>query len=120
MLRVRALPHLSIQVCQFALGQYRAAGIHVHVNCSPAEVVTDEDDASGGATEGVRRRLRVRVQRQQGKAASGLGGKEAGGKEGAAAEEFWIDGCDEVVLTVGRGGKASGIGLEEAGVELGE
>lgn len=115
----------SIQVCRFALDQYRAAGIHVHVNCSPVEVTPQVDDDSDGSAAGAdggggaaprRGALRVRVQRQP-PAAAGGSAAEAGA---AGPKEFVIAGVDEVVLAVGRGGKAAGIGLEEAGVKLGE
>ncbi|KIZ06930.1 Glutathione reductase [Monoraphidium neglectum] len=124
-------PRFDKEVCQFALDQYRAAGIHMHMDCSPVEVTRQEpgdatapdaaragadadaatNSGGGAAAAAPRRTLSVRVQRQPPK------GEE--GKSEGQGEEFVIEGCDEVVLAVGRGGKASGIGLEEAGVKFG-
>jgi len=79
------------EVRRFAADQYAATGLNLHSECTPVEVKKD-------ATTG---KLTLVI------------------KHGPSGEMREIGGLDQVMMATGRAPRTVGLGLEEAGVELG-
>jgi pyruvate/2-oxoglutarate dehydrogenase complex dihydrolipoamide dehydrogenase (E3) component len=92
---------LLLQVCTFFMDQCTAsAGIYMHMNCNPAEIIRESDGT-----------LTVKLAPAEKK------GNDSSSSSSGCSE---IRGNAQVVLAVGRAAKTKGLGLEELGVEMGK
>jgi glutathione reductase (NADPH) len=80
------------EVRRFAAEQYAATGLNLHSECTPVEV--RKDSSTGKLTLVV--------------------------KHTPSGEKREISGLDQVMMATGRAPRTGGLGLEEAGVELGK
>jgi pyruvate/2-oxoglutarate dehydrogenase complex dihydrolipoamide dehydrogenase (E3) component len=96
-------------VCEFFMEQCTAnAGIHMHMSSNPTEIIREADGT-----------LTVELEPAQKKDSSNTA-SSASSSSSSSSGCTEIRGNDQVVLAVGRAAKTKGLGLEEAGVEMGE
>jgi pyruvate/2-oxoglutarate dehydrogenase complex dihydrolipoamide dehydrogenase (E3) component len=96
-----------LQVYEFFSERCTAnAGIHMHMSSNPTEIIREADGT-----------LTVKLEPAQKKDSSNTAGSPGSSSSSGCSE---IRGNHQVVLAVGRAAKTKGLGLEEAGVEMGE
>jgi pyruvate/2-oxoglutarate dehydrogenase complex dihydrolipoamide dehydrogenase (E3) component len=81
------------------------AGINMHMSSNPTEIIREADGT-----------LTVKLEPAQKKYSSNTASSASSSSSGCTE----IRGNNQVVLAVGRAAKTKGLGLEEAGVEMGE
>ena len=83
-----------------------SAGIHMHMNCNPTDIIREADGT-----------LTVKLAPAEKKDGSSSSSSSSSSGSSGCGE---IRGNAQVVLAVGRAAKTKGLGLEEVGVEMGE